>query len=59
MALASGALLLDLWIQYFQKLRETFPTAVLVIGFGIGLLVAGVIYERKIRHVLPKLKEWS
>ncbi len=58
-ALASGALLLNLWIQYFQKLRDTFPTAVLVIGFGIGLLVAGVIYERKIRHVLPKLKEWS
>ncbi len=58
-ALASGALLLNLWIQYFQKLRDTFPTAVLVIGFGIGLLVAGVLYERKIRHILPKLKDWS
>ena len=58
-AIASGALLLNLWIQYFQKLRDTFPTAVLVIGFGIGLLVAGVVYERAIRRVLPRLKDWS
>jgi hypothetical protein len=57
--IASGALLLNLCIQYFQKLRDTFPTAVLAVGFGVGLLIAGGIYERKLRHVLPKLKDWQ
>lgn len=57
--LASGGLLLNLWIQYFEKLRNAFPTAALVIGFGLALLGAGVLYERKVRHVLPRLESWG
>ncbi len=57
--LASVALLLNLWIQYFEKLRHAFPTSVLVLGFGIGLLGFGVLYERRVRHLLPQLDSWA
>lgn len=57
--LASGALLTNLTIQYFAKLRDVFPTAVLVMGFGIVLLAGGVLYERRVRHLLPQLRSWG
>ena len=56
---ASISLVLNLWIQYFAKLRHAFPTSVLVLGFGLGLLAFGVLYERRVRHLLPKLASWS
>ncbi len=57
--LAAVALLLNLWIQYFAKLRHAFPTSVLVLGFGLSLLVFGVLYERRVRHLLPRLESWA
>jgi hypothetical protein len=57
--LASGALLANLSIQYFAKLRDTFPVSVLVIGFGMALLACGVLYERRVRHLLPRLRAWD
>jgi hypothetical protein len=57
--LASVALVANLSIQYFAKLREALPTSMLVIGFGLALLVGGVLYERRVRDVLPRLREWA
>jgi len=57
--LAAIALLVNLWIQYFEKLRDAFPTSVLVLGFGLGLLAFGVLYERRVKHLLPTLDSWA
>jgi hypothetical protein len=58
-AIASSALLLNLFIQYFAKLSEEIHWGLLALGFGIALLLLAILYERKIRHLLPKLKEWA
>jgi hypothetical protein len=57
--LASAALIANLSIQYFAKLRDVVPTSMLVIGFGVVLLAGGVLYERRVRHLLPRLRAWS
>ena len=56
---ASSALLLNLWIQYFGKLKEVLPTSLLLVGFGLGLLAGGFSLERKVRALLPELKSWA
>ncbi len=58
MAAAIG-LLVNLSIQYFAKLSDVFPVFLLVLGFGLGFLALGFLYERKIRHLLPEMKTWS
>lgn len=57
--LASVALVANLSIQYFAKLRDAVPLSLLVLGFGVVLLVGGVLYERRVRHLLPRLREWA
>jgi hypothetical protein len=57
--LASGALLLNLSIQYFAKLWDVFPASLLVLVFGLALLAGGVLYERRLKHLLPGLREWA
>jgi hypothetical protein len=57
--LASVALVTNLCIQYFAKLRDALPISMLVIGFGIALLIGGVLYERQVRNLLPRLREWA
>lgn len=56
---AAIGLLVNLSIQYFAKLSDVFPIFLLVLGFGLGFLALGILYERKIRHLLPELKTWS
>jgi hypothetical protein len=57
--LASAALLLNLSIQYFAKLWDVLPASLLVLVFGLMLLAGGVVYERRLKHVLPGLREWA
>jgi hypothetical protein len=57
--LASAALLLNLSIQYFAKLWDVLPASLLVLVFGLALLAGGVIYERRLKHLLPGLREWA
>lgn len=57
--LASAALVVNLSIQYFAKLWDVFPVSLLVMVFGIALLAGGVVYERRIKHLLPGLREWA
>jgi hypothetical protein len=57
--LAAGALLVNLSIQYFAKLWDVFPVSLLVLIFGLALLAGGVLYERRIKHLLPGLRDWA
>ena len=57
--LASAALLLNLAIQYFAKLASVMPASLLTLVFGLLLLAGGVLYERRLKHLLPGLREWS
>jgi hypothetical protein len=52
-------LVLNVWIQYFAKLTEPVPLALLLMGFGIGVLVSGVLFEKKVKPFLPELKTWA
>lgn len=54
-----GALVVNAWIQYFEKLSDTVPLALLLMGFGVGVLVGGVLFERKVRPWLPEMKTWA
>ena len=58
-ASAALALLLNLWLQYFAKLHDRVPTFGLLLGFGVGLLAFGLLYERRVKRALPALKEWA
>jgi hypothetical protein len=58
-AIAGSALVLNVWIQYFGKLKEYVPVSLLCVGFGIALLVGGVLFEKKMRPLLPTMKAWA
>ena len=58
-ACAALALLLNLWLQYFAKLHDRLPTFGLLLGFGLGLVAFGLLYERRVKKILPVLREWS
>lgn len=53
------ALIIHLWIQYFVQLLGVFPLSVRLVGFGVGLLVGGVLYEQQVRHRLARLRDWN
>jgi hypothetical protein len=55
----SSALLLNLSIQFFAKLWGVFPASLLVLVFGLSLLAGGILYERRLKHLLPGLRAWS
>jgi hypothetical protein len=55
---AAIALIVHLWVQYFVRLEEVFPKAVLLIGFGVGLLVIGVLYDQLARPRMSQLRTW-
>ncbi len=57
--LSAGALIVHLWIQYFVRLVAVFPLSVRLVGFGVGLLVGGVLYEQQVRHRLARLRDWN
>jgi hypothetical protein len=53
-------LIINTWIQYFAKLYAIdFPLGLALIGFGIGILGGGVLFEKKVRPFLPELKSWA
>jgi hypothetical protein len=54
-----SVLVLNAWIQYFEKLSDDVPLALLLMGFGVSVLVGGVLFERKIRPWLPEMKTWA
>ncbi len=58
-AFASVALVLNLWIQYFGKLKDYFPVSLLLVGFGLALLAGGLAFEKRVKPLLPKLKDWA
>jgi hypothetical protein len=58
-AIAGAALVLNVWIQYFGKLKEYVPVSLLCVGFGVALLVGGVLFEKKMRPLLPAMKAWA
>jgi hypothetical protein len=59
LALASSVLLLSLFtIQYFAKLSQAVHWGILCVGFGLVLLASGVLYEKKLKGVLPA-REWE
>lgn len=59
MLVAAAALAVHLWVQYFVRLEDVLPLSVRLVGFGVGLLVGGVLYEQQVRHRLSRLKEWG
>ncbi len=54
-----AALIVNLWVQYFARLEGVFPLSVRLVGFGVGLLVGGVLYEQQVKQRLSRLKEWG
>jgi len=59
LVLSAVALIVHLWIQYFVRLLGVFPLSVRLVGFGVGLLVGGVLYEQQVRHRLARLRDWN
>ena len=57
--LSAATILLNAWIQYFVRLQGVLPIAVLLVGFGAGLLALGVWYEKNLKQWLPQLREWA
>ena len=56
---ATCALLPNLFVQYFAKLSQHVHWGLLALGFGVAILVLAILFERKVRHAIPRLKEWS
>lgn len=59
LVLSAAALIFNLWVQYFVRLEDVFPLSVRLVGFGVGLLVGGVLYEQQVRHRLSLLRDWN
>ncbi len=60
LSLGSAALTLSvLGIQYFAKLGQTVHWGLLSLGFGVLLLTVAVLYERRLKSVLPPLHEFE
>ncbi len=59
MSLSAVALILNAWIQYFVRMEDVFPLSVRLVGFGVGLLVGGVLYEQQLRHRIAQLRRWN
>jgi branched-subunit amino acid transport protein AzlD len=59
-SIASVALVINLFVQYFAKLTAIgVPWGFLAVGFGIALLGLAIFYERRVKDFIPKLKEWN
>ncbi|RMG10517.1 MAG: hypothetical protein D6731_17310 [Planctomycetota bacterium] len=56
---AGPALLLTLVVQYFAKLSQVAPFGLVAVGFGLLLLGAAVLYERKLKQLLGETKGWA
>jgi hypothetical protein len=56
---AAAVLLVQGWIQYFVRLEPVFPLSIRLVGFGVGLLVGGVLYEQQLRPRVAILRDWN
>jgi hypothetical protein len=60
LALASAAvMLLVLSVQYFAKLASALHWGLLAVGFGLLVLLAGMLYERRLKQLLPEWNRWD
>jgi hypothetical protein len=60
LAMASaGLMLLVLSVQYFAKLGATLHWGLLAVGFGLVVLCAATLYERKLKQLLPGWQRWD
>jgi hypothetical protein len=60
LALTSAAVMvLVLSVQYFAKLKSALHWGVLAVGFGILVLLAAALYERKLKQLLPDYSRWD
>jgi hypothetical protein len=59
LAVGATALGVNLWVQYFVRLAGMLPLSVRLVGFGVGLLLGGVIYEQTLRRRMAALKDWD
>lgn len=55
---SAAALFVVLAVQYFAKLSVVVPWSLLVLGFGVALFALGVLYEKKLKTMLPRLTDW-
>jgi len=55
----AGFLVPNLCLQYVAKLSGRFPFALLLIGFGVGTLAGGIIFELRVRPRLRQLRSWG
>ncbi|MFO0627674.1 MAG: hypothetical protein U0325_18845 [Polyangiales bacterium] len=59
LAVGATALGVNLWVQYFARLAGVLPLSVRLVGFGVGLLIGGVIYEQTLRRRMSALASWD
>ena len=55
---SSGALIVGFWTQFFMKLHTHAPVSVLLIVFGVGVLVGGILYERHVKSLVVNVRSW-
>ena len=56
---AAVALFVNGCIQYFIRLEGVFPVSVRMVGFGVGLLLLGVLYEQQVRPRVASMRDWN
>jgi hypothetical protein len=56
---SAAVMLLVLSVQYFAKLKGALHWGVLAVGFGILVLMAAALYERKLKRLLPDRNRWD
>lgn len=55
----AGAFVVHAWVQYFVRLADVLPTSIRLVGFGVGLLAGGVLYEQQLRPRAAALRDWN
>lgn len=52
-------LLTVLSIQYFAKLSTLVPWSALALAFGVTLFGLGIVFEKRLKALLPTLRQWD
>jgi hypothetical protein len=55
---SASTLVLSFWLQFFLRLHDKLPIAVLLIGFGVAVLAFAVLYERRLKYLVQTVKSW-
>ena len=56
---AAVALFVNGCVQYFVRLEGVFPVSVRMVGFGVSLLLLGVLYEQQVRPRVASMRDWN